>query len=209
MDEKERQSALLSALTTEHFVLQTASSATVSEATARASIYIMSLSTSVVAMGFASQSRDAFGPFAASVLPALFLLGVFTVVRLVDVGGEYMHYLARIARIRSYYRALNPEAADYFGSERRRSIPSLQLGPSIAFLTTTSSMVAFINNVVAGAGITLLARWLLGAHDTLLSVLLGVGSVAALMAVFLAYQKWRFSMFEPAVTSAEPQEKND
>jgi hypothetical protein len=46
-------------------------------------------------------------------------------------------------------------------------------------------------------------------HDTLLAVLLGVGSAAALMAVFLAYQKWRFSMFEPAVASAEPQEKND
>ena len=209
MDDKERQSALLSALTTEHFVLQTASSATVSEATARASIYIMSLSTSVVAMGFASQSRDAFGPFAASVLPALFLLGLFTVIRLVDVGGEYMHYLGRIARIRSFYRALNPEAAEYFGSERRRSIPSLQLGPSIAFLTTTSSMVAFINNVVAGAGIALLARWFLGAHDAVFAVLLGVGGAAVLMAAFLMYQKWRFSMFEPVAPSAEPQETNE
>ena len=43
----------------------------------------------------------------------------------------------------------------------------------------------------------------------LLAALLGVGSAVALMAVFLAYQKWRFSMFEPAVASAEPQEKND
>src|SRR5438270_217302 len=98
MDDKERQSALLSALTTEHFVLQAASSATVSDATARASIYIMFLSTSVVAMGFASQSRDAFGPFAASVLPALFLLGVFTVIRLLDVVGEYMPSIGRTSR---------------------------------------------------------------------------------------------------------------
>ena len=50
MDEKEQLSAFHSALTTEHFVLQTASSSTVSESAARASIYIMSLSTSVVAM---------------------------------------------------------------------------------------------------------------------------------------------------------------
>ena len=34
MDEKERQSAFMSALTTEHFVLQTASSTTVSESAA-------------------------------------------------------------------------------------------------------------------------------------------------------------------------------
>ena len=58
-------------------------------------------------------------------------------------------------------------------------------------------MVAFINNVVAGAGIALLARWFLGAHDAVFAVLLGVGGAAVLMAVFLMYQKWRFSMFEP------------
>jgi hypothetical protein len=51
MDEKERQSAVMSALTTEHFVLQTASSATVSESGARASIYLLSLSSSLVAIG--------------------------------------------------------------------------------------------------------------------------------------------------------------
>jgi hypothetical protein len=39
-------------------------------------------------MGFASQSRDAFVPFVATVLPALFVLGMFTVVRLVETGVE-------------------------------------------------------------------------------------------------------------------------
>jgi hypothetical protein len=57
-------------------------------------------------------------------------------------------------------------------------------------------MVAFINNIVAGAGITLLARWLLGAHHTLLAVLLGVATIATLVAAFLAYQRWRFRIFE-------------
>lgn len=211
MDEKERQAAFLSALTTEHFVLQTASSVTVSESAARASIYIMSLSSSLVAMGFASQSREAFGPFVAAVLPALFLLGSFTVIRLVDVNGYHMQYLARIARIRSYYRALTPEAADYFAPEPGRSpeappILSLQLGSSIAFLTTTSTMVAFINNIVAGAGIALLARWLLGADRTLLAVLLGAAGAAVLTAAFLAYQKWRFRMFEPLAPAGHRRE---
>ena len=205
MDEKERHSAFLSALTTEHFVLQTAASATVTESAARASIYVMSLSTSVVAMAFASQSRDAFGPFAAAVLPALYLLGVFTIIRLVDISGEYMQYLAGIARIRSYYRGLNPDEAEYFGSEDAHSIPSLQLGRSIAFLTTSSSMVAFINNIVAGAGIALLARRFLGVQRTSVAVLLGVGGAAALMAAFFAYQRWRFTMFEPVVTPSPRQ----
>ena len=100
-------------------------------------------------MGFALQFRAAFGPFVASVLPALFILGVFTVIRLVDVLGEYTLYLARIARIRHYYRTLSPETADYFWSERTHPIPSLQHGATIASLTTTSTMVAFINSVIA------------------------------------------------------------
>ena len=76
MDEATRQSALMSALTTEHFVLQTATSSTISEASARSSLYVFSLSSSLVAMGFMAESREVFIPFVASVLPALFLLGI-------------------------------------------------------------------------------------------------------------------------------------
>ena len=65
-DEKERQSAFFAALTTEHFALQTASSATVNESAARASIYVLSLSSALVAIGFVSQSRDILGLFVAS-----------------------------------------------------------------------------------------------------------------------------------------------
>jgi hypothetical protein len=199
MDEKERRSAFLSALTTEHFVLQTAASATVSESAARASIYILSLSSTLVAMGFASQSREAFGPFIASVLPAVFLLGLFTVVRLVDITLEHQRYLTGIAHIRGYYRTLTPEAAEYFAAERGRwpeapSSPALQLGPNIGLLTTTATMVAFINNIVAGVGVTLLVRWLLGPHRTLVAVFIGVVTAATLVGVFYAYQIWRFGL---------------
>jgi hypothetical protein len=93
MDDQERQAAFMSALVTEHFVLQTAASATVSEAAARASLYVFSLSSSLVAMGFASRSAETFRPFAAAVLPALFILGLFTIVRLVDSGIENQHFL--------------------------------------------------------------------------------------------------------------------
>ena len=207
MDEKERRSALLSALTTEHFVLQTAASATVSESAARASIYILALSSSLVASGFAVQSREAFGPFIASVLPAVFLLGLFTVIRLVDVTLEYQHCLRGIAHIRGYYRTLGPEGADYFAAERgrwpeARSTPPLQLGATIGFLTTTATMVAFINTFVAGAGITLLTRHL-GAQ-TPVALLAGTATALVLVAVFFAYQKRRFRQFEPATPAKAP-----
>lgn len=192
----DRQAALMSALTTEHFVLQTASNSTISEAAARSSLYVFSLSSSLVAMGFMSQSQAAFMPFVAAVLPALFLLGVFTTVRLVDTTLENMQYLAGIARIRSHYRTLSPEAEAWFAPRHGRwpeagNEPSLRLGMVFAFFGTTAAMVAFINSVVAGAGIALLADRLLGGGRQGVALACGAVSALALMLLFLFYQRWR------------------
>ncbi|MGH7717284.1 MAG: hypothetical protein ACREON_00360 [Gemmatimonadaceae bacterium] len=202
MDEKERLSAFMSALTTEHFVLQTAASATTSEAGTRASLYIFALSSSLVAMGFASRSPDVFVPFVAIVLPAVFILGVFTAVRLVDSNLEGMHFLMGIARIRGYYRTLTPEAADHFAAEAGRwpeaqATPALRLGVLVGFMTTTASMVAFINSIVAGVGIALLAGDLLPGNQIVLASSVGVIVALLLMAAFLGYQRWRYRIYEP------------
>jgi hypothetical protein len=209
MDEATRQSTLMSALTTEHFVLQTAASSTISEASARSSLYVLSLSSSLVAMGFMSQSRDVFIPFVASVIPAVFLLGLFTVMRLVDTALESMQYLAGIARIRSYYRTLGPEAAAHFATEYGRwpeakSTPALRLGSLLAFLGTTASMIAVTNNVLAGAGVTLLAKALLDKDHAWLALPIGIASAVLLTVAFLAYQRWRFSDFDAAKVEATP-----
>jgi hypothetical protein len=200
MDEKERQTAFMSALVTEHFVLQTAATATDSEMQTRASLYILALSSALVAMGFAAQSREVFVPFVATVLPALFLLGVFTVIRLVDAAMENIQFLTGIARIRGYYRTLTPEATEYFAAEHGRwpetkEEPSLRLGTFIAFVTTVASMVAFVNSIVAGAGVTLLAGELLSGDQPRLALGLGVAAAIALMVAFLVYQRWRYSTF--------------
>lgn len=200
MDEQARRSELMSALTTEHFVLQTATSTAASESTSRATLYVMSLSSVLVAMGFVSQNRGAFVPFVATVLPALFILGVFTFLRLVDNGVENLQFLASIARIRGYYRTLTPEAADYFSPESGRwpepTTLALRRGP-LTFFFTTASMIAFVNSIVAGAGVALLANELLDGDHTGLAVLLGVAVAAALVAAFLAFQQWRYRVFEP------------
>jgi hypothetical protein len=210
MDDKERQAAFITVLTTEHFVLQTAANATVSEAAARASLYVFSLSSSLVAMGFASGSQEAFLPFAATILPALFLLGIFTVVRLVDTGIQNQRCLTGIARIRSYYRTLTPEAAVYFSAEsggwpESHASPSVWFGPLVAFFTTAASMIAFINSIVAGAGVTLLASNLLGRDQIFFALLLGVATALILMAAFLAFQRWRYRI-SVVMLSAPPRE---
>jgi hypothetical protein len=200
MDEKERHSAFMSALVTEHYVLQANASATVSEAAARASLYVYSLSSSLVAMGFASRSWEVFRPFAFAVLPAVFILGVFTVARLVDTGIEYQQALRGIARIRGYYRTLTPEAATYFSVEtgrwpEKRAEPRLWSGAFVALLTTAASMIAFTNSVVAGACVALLAASLIGIDRIGLASSLGVAAAAGLMAAFLAYQRQRYRHF--------------
>jgi hypothetical protein len=195
-DDKERQAAFMTALTTEHFVLQTAASATVSEAAARSSLYVLSLSSSLVAMGFASRSPEVFLAFAAAILPAMFLLGLFTVVRLIDTGIENQQFLTGIARIRGYYRTLTPEAALYFSAENGRwpevPAPPQRFGSVVAFITTAASMIAFINSIVAGAGVTLLVSHV--RNQAGLAWGLGVTTTLMLMIAFLAFQRWRYSL---------------
>jgi hypothetical protein len=203
MDDKERQTAFMSALVTEHFVLQTAASATVNEAGARTSLYVLSLSSSLVAMGFLSRASDTLLAFAAAVLPALFVLGLVTIVRLVDAGIENQHCLRGIARIRGYYRTITPEAAIYFSVESGRwpeapTSPSLWSGSLVPFLTTAASMIAFINGIVAGTGMTLLATRLLGGNPLGLAIGVGGGVTLVHMLVFLAYQRRRYRSAEAA-----------
>jgi hypothetical protein len=201
MDIKEPPPAFVSALTTEHFVLQSALSGNTSEVGTRASLYLFSLSSSLVALGFASQSAELFVPFLAIVLPAVFILGLFTAMRLVDSNLEGILFLNGIARIREYYRMLAPEAQQQFSPQSGRwpenqAWPALQMGPFVGFITTTATMVAFINSIVAAVGVAMLAGSLFREKQTLLASLIGAGVALMLMIAFLIYQKWRFDSVE-------------
>ena len=109
MAEAPDRQELLTALTTEHFTLQGARSQTASESASRASLYILSVSSALVALGFigqASQIGATFDVFALTVLPTLYVLGVFTFVRVVECGAEDFRYGVAINRIRNYYKQL-------------------------------------------------------------------------------------------------------
>lgn len=196
MDEQSERTALLSAMTTEHFVLQTANNSTYAEASARSTLYVMALSSSVVAMGFVAGSTDLLVPFAAISLPAVFLLGIFTIVRLVESALESMLCLTGIARIRGYYRTLGPEAARQFAASHGRwpevVPPALRFGPTLAFFGTTAAMIAVINNVVAGVGLALLARFLRPSAPYWEGAVAGIAGALLFTWLFYAYQRWRF-----------------
>jgi prepilin signal peptidase PulO-like enzyme (type II secretory pathway) len=207
MEQQEPSSAFISALTTEHYVLQSAVAGNTSEVGTRASLYLFSLSSTLVALGFVSRSPELFVPFVAIVLPALFILGLFTAVRLVDSNLEGILYLNGIARIRRYYRTLGRDAPEAFSPEFGRwpenhSWPALRMGPSLGLITTTASMIAFLNSVVAGVGVAMLVGGLVGEHRRLVPSLIGAGVALGLMALFYWYQKWRFD----STTSGTPEE---
>jgi hypothetical protein len=198
------QARFMTALTTEHFVAQTAASTTVTEASVRASLYLMTLSSSLVAIGFTSGTR-AFAPVVSIVIPLVVLLGIFAIVRLVDTGVENLALATHIAHIRSFYRTLSPDAVAYFpgtamdkagdaaapiaarqpGSTRRARRP--WMGTKALF--TMASMIAVPNSIVAGAGVTL-AMTQLSARPV--GFVAGSIVVIAALGIFYWYQNLRY-----------------
>jgi hypothetical protein len=99
------------------------------------------------------------------------VLGVFTIVRLVDTGVENVAMLNRIASIRSFYRTLSPDAPSYFPDGTMNQVDDSSASMAAKRspnadrtrrpwmgtkgLFTLASMIAIPNCVVAGAGVTL------------------------------------------------------
>ena len=145
--------------TTEHFNLQTARAATVSEANGRAIIYLAALSSNLIALAFIGQmSRlgTAFYAFALILLPVLAFVGVVTFQRLVQSSIEDIAYAQRIALLRAFYLSVAPELEPYLlvvrGPHAEALLQHKSLRPSAWQLTlTTAGMVAVVNSVVIGA----------------------------------------------------------
>jgi hypothetical protein len=180
--------ALLLALTTEHFTLQGARSQTMSESSARASVYVFSVSSVLVALGFIGQVSDVgdvFHAFALTVLPTLYLLGAVTFIRLVECGAEDFRYGMAINRIRNYYQQVAGDRANLFllsghddatGVFANMGLPLEGRSPVFAF----SSAVAVINGVVGGGAAAIALAALL---DAPLGAAVALGAATAIVSV--------------------------
>src|SRR5579862_9610197 len=187
----------MSALGTEYFVLQSTASSTISESGSRVSIYLSSLASGLVALGFSSSSPRAFASLAFTVLPTVFVLGWFTIVRLTDTSVANIVSLRRMERIRAYYATLTPVAPPYFGADEVTGQHSVSYG-RWSFLFTMASMVITVNCVLGGATIALLCDLALKAP---LPAAAGIGVVAglAMLTLSLRYEHLRLT---PVVLSS-------
>jgi hypothetical protein len=197
--EVDRQ-ALLTMLTTEHFTLQGSRATTVSESSSRAALYMGSVSSTLIALGFLAQVTeigDAFDVFALVVLPTLFALGVFTFVRTVESSVEDVLYGRAINRIRAYYLELAGPESRWFVMQGHDDalgvLANMGLRPSRWQLYfTVSTMVGTVNSVVGGSVVAILVGRLL---DAPLGVAAACGAAAA-GASFALHRRWDRTLHE-------------
>lgn len=187
----------LSAITTEHFVMQTAIGAAVSEQQGRAAMYLYSLSGALVAMGFMAQSSNLM-LFIAAVLPMIFLTGLLTILRLVDIGMESLQSHVTIARVRAYYRSLGNAAEAIFDKAHGRwpegrTDSGHIIGPLLGLLTTAASMISCVNAFIGAALLALVLVRLLHVGLTLAIVAGAIFAVVQVVA-FYVYQSWRIDL---------------
>jgi hypothetical protein len=189
--------ALLTVLTTEHFGLQGARAQTVGESGARSALYLGSVSSTLIALGFASQvseGGDVFQLFSLAALPTLYFLGLFTFVRLVESSVEDVIYGRAINRIR-HYLELAGEEARYFMMSGNDDVPGvlanmgLGTGSRWQLFFTTASAVSVVNGMVGGSCVAIL----LGVTLDLPLAVAAVAGAAFVVASVALYQRYDLS----------------
>lgn len=179
---------ILTALTTEHFGLAGARSQSASESASRSALYLGSVSSTLVGLGLTAQvskASEIFDVFALVALPTLFVLGLFTFVRLVELGIEDFMLGRAINRIRHYYLEHAGSSERYFmlsGNDDADGVMgNMGLAPGPLQLYFTAALaVAVVNAVVIGAAVALAVGV---AFSASLGLAVAVGGITAVLAL--------------------------
>jgi hypothetical protein len=190
--DKSVQQQILQFMTTEHFALQTARSATIAEANGRCALFLGSVSSSVVALAFIGQASglsEGFFLFGLVLFPSLLFLGIFTFKRVLQTAVEDIVYARGINRIRHYYIDLAPEVRRYFiasiHDDTEGALRGMGIVPTTSkweFFQTSSGMIAVINSVIGGVFVGLLCRFLFSFS---IYANFGIGTAFFLVGVFI------------------------
>jgi hypothetical protein len=208
---------LLTALTTEHFTLQGARAATTSEGAARTSLFLGSVTSALVALGFLATVSGGdsalFRTFALTALPTLCFLGLVTYIRLVELGTEDVLYGRAINRIRAHYLRIAGDDARLFMMKAHDDAlgvltnMGLRVTPTQLYLTN-SFAIGVVTAVLVGSVVALAVGVISGAP---LGVDVAAGAAAAMASIYglMAFTRGHYgrvpSLDEPMFPSpAEP-----
>jgi len=184
------RAAAVTFVTTEHFTLQGARSATISESTGRAGVFLQAVSGGLVALGLvatAAKTGVAFYMFGLILLPTLAFVGLATFHRVLQSGIQDLAYAGRIAQLRDYYFEHAPEMAGYLPRPAESlPAPGRGIGRWQQFVTV-AGMVAVITAVLAGSAGGLLAAEISG-HSLAAALVAGVVVAAAALTGLMRYQ---------------------
>jgi len=190
-------------VTTEHFVLQGARSATIAESNGRATMFLAAVSGGLVALGLiatASSLGSAFYGFALVLLPTLTFVGFVTFERALQSSIEDTEYARRIALLRGYYFGHAPEIAPYLLSVPPAERLLMQRVPGDRWqgYRTVAGMVAVITAVLAGSTAAM-AAILIFDHSLAAAVISGTLVALPTMIAMIRYQDaaWERAATEP------------
>jgi hypothetical protein len=160
------QQSILAFMTTEHFTLQTARAAANAEISSRLQLFVTSLSGTIVTLALAAQLSGlgpVFHTFALILLPTLYLLGVMTLLRILQASNEWRIYGQGMARIRHYFVELSPQISPYLVMPSTDD-PWANLG-AVGIRTawwqgllTAGALIVGLDSIVGGSLIGLLVK---------------------------------------------------
>jgi hypothetical protein len=196
-------SARLQILSTEHWSLLATRSLTWNESFSRSSIFLTTLSGTIIALALAAQATSfgqGFVAFALVVLPVTFFIGLTTFVRLVAVNREDFLWVQGMNRIRHAYIELAPDLEPYLVAEwhddeagvmTTLGAPHGTHGWYHHVIATTPGVVGVVDAVV-GASVAALAAAAYGVTVGP-SIAIGVGAFLSASAVLHLYQRRAFT----------------
>jgi ABC-type sugar transport system permease subunit len=190
-------------VTTEHFVLQGARSATIAESNGRATMFLGAVSGGLIALGLVatgSSLGSAFYAFALILLPTLAFVGFVTFDRTLQSSIEDTEYARRIALLRGYYFGHAPEISRYLlrVPPAERLLMQRVPGDRWQGYRTVAGMVAVITAVLSGATAAL-AAILIFDHSLAAAALSGTLVALPTMIAMIRHQDsaWERAATEP------------
>jgi hypothetical protein len=195
-----RDSEALQILATEHWSLLATRALTYQESLGRVNIFLAILSGAVIALALVAQA-DHFGPAFISIaifmLTVVFIVGVFTIARLMSLNRDDFRWVIGMNRLRNAYLELHPELEAHFTTSSFDDMPGVlqtlgieprgadRLGTVFHGLQTLPGMLSVIVAAVAGAIGGLVA---IGFGAAVVVVLLA--GMIGFVIVFLLFAAW-------------------
>jgi hypothetical protein len=189
------EAARLQILSTEHWSLLATRSMSWSESFSRTSMFLSTLTGSVVALALVAQAMpgEGFTVFALLLLPVVLFLGLATYARLCAINVEDAHWVVGMNRIRHAYIELAPDLEQYFISGvnddpegvMKTFAATTGSGNTLHAFVTTPGMLAVINAVLAGVLAGIAAGFLIA--NLTLSILTGVIAFVIVLVILMRY----------------------